>query len=172
MGKDLHTSVLGGILTLMVQALTASLMLGALREMFLMENPKIHNYAKPLSKEERAELVPLSLEDYNYVLAFKTDNYSYKSSQFEGAPIPLEVGRIKAWANDGPNWIDLPLEKCSAVLDSHTMEHSNTDSGQWGDNDHTYCVKLNKDLLVGSFFDDIGSSPHRILFSFEECFRQ
>ena len=48
-GNESHNSVCGGIVTLMVQALTMVLVYSAVKELILMEDPTIQSFTIPLS---------------------------------------------------------------------------------------------------------------------------
>ena len=77
-GSETYNSVIGGIMTLLVKALTLVLIIQAFEELFFMKDPLITNYHKPLTLEDRQELYPMKFDDYDYVLAFKvsiTDIY-------------------------------------------------------------------------------------------------
>ena len=49
-----------------------------------MNDPKIVSFSKPLISTDKAELIPLSFKDYDYVLALQME------------PLPITLGRIVA----------------------------------------------------------------------------
>ena len=70
-GNDKYYSAIGGILTLFVQVLSLVMVIQAIDELYVMRDPLITNYAQPLTKEQRSQLIPMKFDDYGYVLAFK-----------------------------------------------------------------------------------------------------
>ena len=70
-GSDTYNSVIGGILTILVQVLTLVMVIQAVQELMLMQDPQIINYSKDVNtQEEISELIPLNFGDYDYVIAF------------------------------------------------------------------------------------------------------
>ena len=57
----------------------------------------IINLTKPLTKAEKANMIPLKFEDYNYVLAFRLSVVSSDSNDLL-ARIPCEVGHLSAFS--------------------------------------------------------------------------
>jgi len=55
-----------------LQLFTLVMMLNAVEEMYMMEEPNVNLYVRPLSLAERGERGALSLEDYKFIIAFDT----------------------------------------------------------------------------------------------------
>ena len=62
-----------------------------------MDDPKISSYPKPLTLKEKSNLVPMKLDDFDYVLAFKIQLFD-KTSLLERSigEIPPSLGSLKA----------------------------------------------------------------------------
>ena len=65
-GRESFNSVTGGITTILMQILTTIIIIQALLEVFLMQDPKILSYPLPLSRQDRTELIPVMFHHYNY----------------------------------------------------------------------------------------------------------
>ena len=52
-GQGTYNSVIGGVLTLLVQVLTLVMIIQAMQDLFLMKDPMITNFEKHLTKEEQ-----------------------------------------------------------------------------------------------------------------------
>ena len=63
--------MLGGVLTLVVKALTLIMLIRAVEELVYMKEPQVLNQTKPIPLADRADVVPLKFNDYKYVLAVK-----------------------------------------------------------------------------------------------------
>ena len=80
-----------------MQGLTLVMVIRAVEELFLMNDPLITNYSQPLTPEEKSKLVPLNFDDYGYVLAFKLifkDKTTGEKKPF--MELPQEIGAMKA----------------------------------------------------------------------------
>ena len=71
-GRETHNTVVGGILTILVQIFTGVLIVTSFTEVFQMSDPSIVSFAKPLTTAEREELAPLSFDEYRYFIAVRT----------------------------------------------------------------------------------------------------
>ena len=58
-GRETKDSIIGGILTLFLKGLMMLLVYKAIIELVMMNDPKISSFTKPLSKAEKADLVPV-----------------------------------------------------------------------------------------------------------------
>ena len=68
-GRETYNSVLGGFCTLLLQLLTAVMIYKAIEEVLLMNDPTITSFTKPLTTAARKDLIPVKLDDNNYVIA-------------------------------------------------------------------------------------------------------
>jgi len=55
-----------------LQLFTLVMMLNAVEEMYMMEEPNVNSYVRPLPPAERDERGAFSLEDYEFIIAFDT----------------------------------------------------------------------------------------------------
>ena len=69
-GRETYNSIIGGIFTLLMQGLTLVMVIYAVQNLFIMTDPVILNYTKPLTPQDKSKLVPLKFDDYDYVIAF------------------------------------------------------------------------------------------------------
>lgn len=138
-------------MTLIVQGFTIALVLIAVQELILMEDPEIQNFTIPLNKENKAELVPLEFGDYDYVLAFSISR-----------PLPPpEVGGLYAYiGTDGKNKNKQNIEftNCTDLLSESTIDASSEGSARFGFDELTFCIKPD-DALTSKFDDGLGSGP-------------
>ena len=79
-GEESYNSLLGGIITMGVYALTLVLVVRAVTEIIYMQDPSLTEYSKPLTLEERADWVPLSHKDFNFMIGFATTVFGAKSN--------------------------------------------------------------------------------------------
>ena len=107
--RETYNSVFGGILTLLVQGLTLAMVIQAIKELALMEDPLITNFTKPVNPDDISNLIPFNFKEKdNYNLAF----------QLHGDIIPPEVGAVKAMVMHeltDENW-PIELKNCTEVL--------------------------------------------------------
>ena len=82
-GQESYQSAAGGFLSLFVLVFTAVMAGSTLVEVFSMNEPKVNQYIKPLSTNDREEIGAVNFEEYGYILALR----------FEAPP---EVGQIYA----------------------------------------------------------------------------
>ena len=71
-GQEAYNSVLGGIFTLIMYVLTIVLVIRSVEEIVLMRDPVLREYSKLLNPEDRAELIPVRLEAYDFVFGLTT----------------------------------------------------------------------------------------------------
>ena len=69
----------GGVVSIAMQVLIMYLIYTAVREMIFMEEPDISSFALPLSVEDRSEIAPVRLKDFDYVLAIKIYTFNYNT---------------------------------------------------------------------------------------------
>ena len=79
-GSKTHNSALGGILSIFVYVLTFIMLIKACEELILMEDPTTINQTKPLTLEDKADIIPLNFEDYKYVIAFQLITLNYNNN--------------------------------------------------------------------------------------------
>ena len=120
-GRDHFTTLYGGIVSLMMQGMLFYLVGASAYEMFFMDDPEIGTFTKPLSREDKIDLVPLLFSDYNYIIAIKTDVWDYNAYSYSKAPLPVELGIITPWVvtpreGGGESWKRLNLYDCSLIL--------------------------------------------------------
>ena len=72
-GKERFSTLCGGLVSLMMQGLLFYLIGTSAYEMFFMDDPKIATITKPLSREEKIDLVPILFSDNDYTIAFRTE---------------------------------------------------------------------------------------------------
>ena len=81
----------------MMQVMILYLAGESIYEMFFMKDPEFVTYTKPLSKEEKLDLVPLKFNDFNYVIAIRTDIWDTEVTDWKHTSLPAEVGMIIPW---------------------------------------------------------------------------
>ena len=111
-GRETFNTYLGAFMSLIVKGLTLVLLANAALEVYLMEDPLITVYNRGLTKEQKAEMIPLSFSDYNYTIAYKFE-YSLpppeiailfatltneSRAEFITKPHPKELKQIE-WVN-------------------------------------------------------------------------
>ena len=112
--RETYNSIFGGILTLLMKGLTMAMVVQAVLELVLMENPLITNFTKPVNSGDISYLIPFKFsENDNYILAFKVF----------GDIIPPEVGAVKAIIIDLDTEEKSPIElkSCNEVLSKETI---------------------------------------------------
>ena len=93
-GDEAYNTVIGGILTLMVQLLTLVMAIRAYEEVVMMNDPRIINYTKPVGSEEISDLLPLKFDDSDFVIAFKASVTNKRTSQ--PTELPPTLGTLRA----------------------------------------------------------------------------
>ena len=68
-GQSSYKTLLGGILTIGMYILTSILVFNSVSEIFTMQDPTLTEYNRPFSTNEKADLMPLRFEDYDFSLA-------------------------------------------------------------------------------------------------------
>ena len=85
-----------------------------------MHDPMIINYSQQLSLEDKAKLLPLKFDEYDYVIAFKV--YFYNLSSLElipGNELPSQIGTFSASISIEKNREKLnqiELKNCTEIL--------------------------------------------------------
>ena len=69
-GEETFKSQVGGLLSLLSLALTLVLVVRAVNEMVVMEEPTLTEFSKPLQMEDRKELVPVRFSDFDLIFMF------------------------------------------------------------------------------------------------------
>ena len=115
--QETYSSVIGGIWTLLVQGMTLVMVIQAFKELYLMEDPTITSYSRPMNQEDISALIPLNLSDYNYFIAFSLLRLNTDNNPGESV-LPPELGTITAQADLRYSEEKLPIElkKCEEVL--------------------------------------------------------
>ena len=67
--QETYKTLPGGILTILLHGLTSIIIVVSLIEVFAMNDPSVISYDRPLSKDDRDDLTPLSFEDFSYYIA-------------------------------------------------------------------------------------------------------
>ena len=70
-GNETHNTIIGGILSVLVQGMTLVMMITAITELVLMKEPKISSFDKPLTTDDRKSIVPINFEEFDYVIAIQ-----------------------------------------------------------------------------------------------------
>ena len=81
----------------MMQVMILYLAGESIYEMFFMKDPEFVTYTKPLSKEEKLDLVPLKFDDFNYVIGIRTNIWDIEEQSWKQTSLPAEVGMIIPW---------------------------------------------------------------------------
>ena len=71
-GEESFNSFFGGVMTIMVYSLTLVMVIRAVNEIHLMEDPILSEYSRPINIYHKRGIVPLLQSDYNFVLGFST----------------------------------------------------------------------------------------------------
>ena len=71
-GEETHQSLLGGIITILIQATTLILLFSSIMEVFEMEEPQVTSYERPIFPDEREERGVFDLNELGFVIAFDT----------------------------------------------------------------------------------------------------
>ena len=131
-GEETYNSAFGGAISLVVYALTLVLIVKSAQELYLMEDPVLAAFTKPIALEERADLVPLLHEDYGFVLGVSIEAID----NITGAKvsIPPEMGRwriVNLVKNKGDEYGDEYLEEadlvdCRDVIDEEIVATTNS----------------------------------------------
>ena len=152
-GRESYNSIIGGIVTIIMQLLTSIIIIQALVEVLFMNDPKILSYPLPLSREDRIGLVPVLFHEFNYVYAVKVHINAKEDV------IPEEVGRFGVinFIIGGENET-LDLHNCTSVLDDKMQDEFI----------NSFCIKP-EESSVGHFEDKIESNGQLIRFDFREC---
>ena len=90
--EESYNSVLGGIITIGVYVLTLVLVVKAVTEIIYIQDPSLTEYTKPLTLEERADWVPLSHKDFNFMIGFATTVFRADGKGQGEFGIPPELG--------------------------------------------------------------------------------
>ena len=80
-GEETFKSQVGGLLSLLSLALTLVLVVRAVNEMVVMEEPTLKEFSKLLQLEDRNELVPVRFSDYDLIFMFES---RLESINYEG----------------------------------------------------------------------------------------
>ena len=78
-GEKTFKSQIGGLLSLLSLAMTLVLVVKAVNEMVVMEEPTLKQFSKPLQMVDRKELVPVRFSDYDliFMLESQLEGYNY-----------------------------------------------------------------------------------------------
>ena len=101
----------------------------------MMNDPQIISFERPLQPEEKADLIPLHLKDFEYVFAVQKE------------PIPPELGILKAFNSPSPE--ELEWASCTEVLDPDTIELSGK---AMFEDENMQCLKPDK-AITSKFYD-------------------
>ena len=93
-GNETYTTVLGGVLSIIVYGLTLILAIRAMQEILMMDEPSLTEYEKPLSLSDRAELGPIRGNDYEFIFALIIEIEDLATEE-ETFGIPPEVGKFR-----------------------------------------------------------------------------
>ena len=118
-GRETYTTVPGGMLSLMVSIMTIIMIYQAIIELIYMNEPIIKNISKPLTKEEKADLIPVKLNDYNYVLAVQI-HITHKKTN-ENIALPAELAEISSWNEKSERF---NMVNCTEVISEKTLKAS------------------------------------------------
>jgi len=77
-------------------------MVQKVQEIFLMEDPSIQNFSKPLSDDERLELTPVNFEDHRFIFGLQVVGLDPTTEEVTMRGLPPEVGsfHIRSESNE------------------------------------------------------------------------
>ena len=88
--KETYQTKLGGVCSLLVKTLTLVMLVVLLKSMFLMEDPEIVSFSRPLKTSEKDDLGNLNFQDEGVIFGMMT------SINGKPSDIPPAVGTIIA----------------------------------------------------------------------------
>ena len=141
-----------------MQVMILYLIVTAMLEMVLMNDPEIVNYSKPLSVEDKENLAPIRFKEYDYILAVKIDVWDFIDAKYSGSTIPEAVGSFKPWIkNADDTWELLEMKDCAELLPQETIDASSQGDSIFGQDGQTYCIdpELAK---TGEYYDELGNT--------------
>ena len=126
-GAQTHKTCIGGICSLAVKVMTLILLVVAVQETLLMEDPEITSFARPLSKQEKQELGSISFAKSGQLMGL----LAKINDQF--TLIPPEIGRLAAYAeyrsfdNTTQSAVreEIQLQDCQKFLSQKIYDGSN-----------------------------------------------
>ena len=125
----------------------------AVQEIVLMDDPQISSYDKPLSMDERSDLVPLKLDDYDFVIGIKMFVVGENGYLRDG--IPPEVGSIIAYMEENDTITKLSLTNCAQLLSEKVIKASNNEEFNFSSDKSIVCLNP-RNAQVSNFDDLIG----------------
>ena len=91
-GSDSYQTAMGGMASALIKVLTLTMIVVYFKSMWLMEDPEIISFSRPLSKQEKDELGPINFGEQGFYLGVVT----YVNAV--PAHIPPEVGKLASYA--------------------------------------------------------------------------
>ena len=173
-GEETYPSVLGGVLTVAVQILTLILVLISVKEIWLMEDPTITQYAKPITMQNRKEIGDVNFADYGqhgYVIAIAAQvQGTYNGRNY--TTLPPEVGRLAAFetffGGRVTNETEIPFSPCEEIIPEETLAKSGQEFKQGIASGTIQCIDP-ADVTVNFYSDQLGDGKQFFRFKFVAC---
>ena len=81
-------------MTLIVCLLTLVILTKKVEELILMDDPSILNFSKPLSDQDRKDLVPIDFAARNFIFGIQVLGVDPETEVVGQRGLPLEIGRF------------------------------------------------------------------------------
>ena len=147
----------------------------AVTEVLQMMDPKITQYARPLSESDRDEIGDINFEDFDYMLGVSVDVLNWVSIIAGGTIItelPPEVGHMVAKVKyDDESMLfmrEVPLVECAQFLSKETIDRSVYEIRQKLLDGQIKCIDP-RSATLRNYRDKISSNSKKIEFIFERC---
>lgn len=86
--------MLGAWMTLIVCLLTLVILTKKAEELILMDNPSILNFSKPMSDQDRQDLVPIHFSEKNFIFGIQVLGVNPSTETVGQRGLPLDIGRF------------------------------------------------------------------------------
>ena len=86
--------MLGAWMTLFVGILTLVILAKKVEELILMQDPSILNFSKPLSDQDRADLIPIHFQERNFIFGIQILGVNPATETVGQRGLPLDIGRF------------------------------------------------------------------------------
>ena len=94
-GEESFNTALGGMLTIVVKALTLAMLVMAVQEMIVMEDPTVSVIERSLSEEEQQKLYDTNASEYDFVLVLNIRVKNKSDYKAITTGIPPEIGTYR-----------------------------------------------------------------------------
>ena len=123
-GRDTYKTSIGGILTIATFIFTLIMSFKAIEELFVMHDPKLIEYTRKLTLDERIEMRPVSASDFDFIFGFSV-LVTNKTSGEERYSIPTEVGTfVAATQKVEGEPVYTPLKNCKDLISDEVLKYS------------------------------------------------